>query len=69
MFYAPAANHFFRPEEEHIASGEDDIVPPLRGWNEAMKKPIRSFGSFEAYCQMKRLVGLLAARMNGARLV
>ena len=36
---APLLNPFFRPEEEHVASGENNVVPPLGRGNKAMKKP------------------------------
>src|SRR5436853_480774 len=26
----------FRPEEEHVRSGEPDVVPPARGWDAEM---------------------------------
>src|SRR5215470_6197739 len=37
----PGSNRFFRPEEEHVRSGEDKIIPPPRSWDEAMEKPAR----------------------------
>src|SRR4030095_691834 len=33
----PALDVLFRPEEVHRASGEDDVVPPLRGRHEAVE--------------------------------
>ncbi len=36
---APLANSFFRPEEKHVASGENNVVPPLGRGNKAMEKP------------------------------
>jgi hypothetical protein len=36
---APLSNPFFRPEEKHVASGENNVVPPLGRENKAMKKP------------------------------
>jgi hypothetical protein len=30
MFFAPLASLFFRPEEEHIVSGKNDIVIGLQ---------------------------------------
>src|SRR4029079_12689085 len=34
---APVAECLFRPEEEHEASSEHDVVPPLRGGNDAVE--------------------------------
>src|SRR6185369_14351093 len=42
---APLANPFFRPEEEHVASGEDDVVPPVRRGYGAMEEPVGGFGT------------------------
>ena len=39
MRRAPLANSFFRPEEEHVASGENDILPPLGRWDQAVEEP------------------------------
>jgi hypothetical protein len=36
---APRSDEFFRPEEEHGASGEDDILPPLGGWYQTVEEP------------------------------
>ena len=43
---APLANAFFRPEEKHVASGENDVVPPFGRGNKAMKKPAAGWGTF-----------------------
>jgi hypothetical protein len=61
---APVPNPFFRPEEKHVASGEDNVVPPLRSGNKAMEKPAARRRTFQANLQIKRLTGLLAARTN-----
>src|SRR3974377_3559 len=34
----PIANSLFRPEEQHVISREDDIVPPLCRGNKAAKE-------------------------------
>ena len=44
----PAINVHFRPEEVHGASGEDDVVPPMGGWNEAVEEEALVAGSFVA---------------------
>jgi hypothetical protein len=36
----PASDVLFRPEEVHCASGEDDVVPPVRGGDEAMEEQV-----------------------------
>jgi hypothetical protein len=41
MLLAPCLQDFFRPEKEHIVSGEDDVFPPLRGRNQTVEDPIR----------------------------
>src|SRR5438552_3459752 len=51
----PALDVLLRPEEVHRASGEDDVVPPVRGGHEAVEQ--------EAF-----VVRLLAAHLNGDRL-
>lgn len=38
VLLAPLSNSLFRPEEEHVASGEDNVIPPLRRRNEAVAK-------------------------------
>jgi hypothetical protein len=60
MRRAPIANLFFRPEEEHVASGENDIVPPPRSRNNAVEEPVRRFRPLERHIQVIRLAGLLA---------
>jgi len=45
---APLTNPFFRPEEKHVASGENNVVPPPGRWNKAMKKPAAGRRTFEA---------------------
>jgi hypothetical protein len=66
---APLANPFFRPEEEHVASGESDIVPPLCRRDKAVEKPGGGFGALDAYLKTKRLSGLLATGGNLTRLM
>ena len=64
---APLANPFFRPEEKHVVSGENNVVPPLGRGNKAMKKPAAGRGTFQANLQIERFTGLFAARMNPPR--
>src|SRR5262247_2416805 len=37
---APGPHLFFRPEEEHPASGEDDVLPPPEGRDGAVEQPV-----------------------------
>ena len=67
MGLAPVPNELFRPEEEHVASGEYDVIPPLRGRNKAVKNPGRRFGPFDADFKTKWVSRLLAPRVNNAR--
>lgn len=69
MRRAPFSNSFFRPEEEHVASGKDNVVPPLGRRNKAVKQPVRRLRALEAHIQVERLAGLRAARVNRAGLV
>jgi len=64
---APLPNPFFRPEEKHVASGENNVVPPPGRGNKAMKKPAAGRRTFEANLQIKRFTGLLATGMNSPR--
>jgi hypothetical protein len=64
---APLPNPFFRPEEKHVASGENNVVPPPGRGNKAMKKPAARRRTFQANLQIERFTGLLAARMNPSR--
>jgi len=61
---APLTNPFFRPEEKHVASSENNVIPPLGGGNKAMKKPAAGRWTFQANLQIERFTGLLAARLN-----
>src|SRR5207237_6474830 len=51
----PAGDVLLRPEEVHRASGEDDVVPPVRRGDEAME-------------EQRVVVGLLVADVDGHRL-
>jgi len=64
---APLAECFFRPEEKHVASGENNVVPPSGGGDKTMEKPVARGRTFQANLQVKRFTGLLAAGMNPAR--
>jgi hypothetical protein len=67
MCGAPFANPFFRPEEKHVASGENNVVPPAGGGDKAMKKPAARWRAFQANLEIERFTGLFAARMNPPR--
>jgi hypothetical protein len=64
---APLANSFFRPEEKHVVSRENNVVPPPGGRNKAMEKPIAGRRTFQTNLQIERFSGLLAAGMNPPR--
>src|SRR5438552_16087381 len=64
---APFTNPFFRPEEKHVVSGENDVVPPSGRGNKAMKKPAARRRTFQANIQIEWVTGLFAARMNPPR--
>ena len=64
---APLPNQFFRPEEKHVASGENNVVPPLGRGDKAMKKPTARRRTFQANLQNERFTGLLAAGMDPPR--
>jgi hypothetical protein len=66
---APFPNPFFRPEEEHVVSGEDNVVPPLGRGNKAMKEPVAGRRTFQANLQIERFTGLLATGTNPARAI
>ena len=60
----PLANPFFRPEEKHVVSGENNVVPPFGSGNKTMKNPAAGRRTFQANLQIERFTGLLAAGMN-----
>jgi hypothetical protein len=64
---APFTNPFFRPEEKHVISGENNVIPPPGRGNKAMKKPVAWRRTFQANLQIQRFVRLLAAGMNSPR--
>jgi len=64
---APLTNAFFRPEEKHVLSGENNVVPPLGRGNKTMKQPAAGRRTFQANFQMERFTGLFAARINLTR--
>jgi len=64
---APLADPFFRPEEKHVLSRENNVVPPFGSGNKAMKKPVARRRTFQTNLQIYRFTGLLAARMNASR--
>lgn len=66
MRSAPLPNLFFRPEEKHVASGKNNVVPPLGRGNKTMKKPTAWRWTFQANLQIQRFTGLFAARVNPA---
>jgi hypothetical protein len=67
MLGAPFPNPFFRPEEKHVVSGENNVVPPPGRGNQAMKKPAAGRRTFQTNLQSERFTGLLAAGVNPPR--
>src|SRR5205814_8020480 len=63
----PCVNEFFRPEEEHVTSGKDQIVPPPGCGYEAMEKPGRRFRSFQSDVKFKWSEALLTSGPNQPR--
>jgi len=61
---APLSNPFFRPEEKHVVSGENNVVPPFVRGNKAIKKPAAGQRTFQPNLQNERFTRLLAAGMN-----
>jgi hypothetical protein len=51
---APLPHPFFRPEEKHVASGENNVVPPFGRGNQAMKKPTAGWRTFQTNLQIER---------------
>jgi hypothetical protein len=56
MRSAPLPNPFFRPEEKHVVSSENNVVPPFRRGNKAMEKPIAGRRTFQANLQSERFI-------------
>ena len=64
---APVTNPFFRPEEKHVASGENNVVPPFGRGDKAMKEPVAERRTFQGNLQIQQFTGLFAARMTSPR--
>src|SRR5262249_8360079 len=68
---APLTHPLFRPEEEHAASREDDVVPPVRRGNGAVEEPagpsLDALWPFRPDGESERLPRLLAAREDRRR--
>ena len=47
---APRLHQFFRPEEEHGASGEDQVLPPVRRRHLAVEEPLAGLRPPEPTC-------------------
>jgi hypothetical protein len=63
----PCINEFLRPEEEHIASRKDQIVPPLGRGHEAMEKPGGRFRSAQSDVELEWVEALLTPGPNQPR--
>ena len=66
---APLPRAFFRPEEEHLASGEDDVLPPLCSRHQAVEQPPGGLGAAVGHREIERLQRLLTPGVNDRRLV
>src|ERR671915_1667578 len=64
---APLPNPFLRPEEEHVPSGEDNVVPPVRGGDEAVEEPVGGAGTVDPDLETEGFSRLLASREHNAR--
>src|SRR4029077_3018420 len=62
----PAIYVLLRPEEIHRASGEDDVVPPVRRRDEAMEKERLVVGPLVAHLDLQRLAAVGARRLDPA---
>src|SRR6202011_967500 len=62
----PAVDVLFRREEIHRASGEDDVVPPVRGGNQAMEHEALVIGPLIAYVERDRLTTIRAGGLDPA---
>src|SRR5439155_14048889 len=64
LHLAPRAHHLLRPEEEHAASGEDDVVPPVRSRHSAVEDPVGALGARVSDLQTERCHRLLAPALD-----
>src|SRR6266576_661755 len=68
MRRAPLANSFFRPEEKHVVSRENNVVPPPGCRNKAMEEPVAwRRRTVQANLQIEWFTRFLAAGMNLSR--
>src|SRR4051812_23755234 len=63
-FAEPSFYVLLRPEEIHRASGEDDVVPPTRGRDEAMEEKIPIVDLTVSYLHHVRLAAIGARRLD-----
>src|SRR6185503_8538529 len=61
---APVVDEVFRPEEEHRASGVDDVLPPAPGRHGAVIEPRRRFRTAGFDTEVETLLGLPALRLH-----
>jgi hypothetical protein len=66
---ALVSNLFLRLEKEHVASGEDNIVPPFRRRDQAVEEPVGRFRSLKTYIELQRFPGLRTLGVNGRSLL
>jgi hypothetical protein len=60
----PAFDVFFRPEEVHRTSGECDLVPPVRGRDEAMEQQARVVGAPPGHVDRDRFPTIRAGAID-----
>src|SRR5262245_22696072 len=60
----PRGDVLFRPEEEHSASGEDDVVPPPCRGNGAVEEPGARLRPLARHLEQERLHRVLAPRAH-----
>src|SRR5207248_7780426 len=62
----PALDVLFRPEEVHPASGEDDVVPPVRGGDKAVEEEALVARPLAPHLDRDRLAAVGAGRLDAA---
>lgn len=62
----PALDVLLRPEEVHRASGEDDVIPPVRGGDEAVEEKAFVIGPVVADFDADLLAAVRTKRLNMA---
>src|SRR6201993_5575977 len=66
VLFEPSSHVLFRPEEVHRASGEDDVVPPVRGRNEAVEQERPVVRPLVSHLDLDRLATVGTRRLDPA---